>query len=156
MKKERLVEIIKINFPIKSSLGIGIVCVAVAVIFQSMGVSLIVSFIFLSFAIYYFVKWYKSLKFISANEAIENIKQLERSSQKKYIGGVCYAVNKRYNIPVFLVRILFIVLSFFGLIGVFLYLIIWKLLPSESIVKAQTKHDRKTADNRVARLVSCI
>ena len=124
---------IKINFPIKSALGISAICVVIAILAKSTGASFLVSLIFLSFAVYHFRKWYKSFKIISAHEAFENIKRLNRRVEKKYIGGVCAGIHNRYLIPVVLIRISFIGLSIVGGMGVFIYILLWILLPTSTV-----------------------
>ncbi len=120
---------IKINFPIKSALGLGIVCIAVAVFAKASGVSLVVTLIFLSFAVYHLGRWYKSLKLLSAQQIFVNVKRLSRSSEQKFIGGVCGGIHGYYDISVLLVRLFFVILALFAGIGVYIYILLWIILP---------------------------
>jgi len=123
---------IKINFPIKSALGVAAICVVIAILAKSTGASFLVSLIFISFAVYHFRKWYKTFKMISAHEAFENIKRLNRRTEKKLIGGVCAGIHNRYQIPVWLIRISFLGLSIVGGVGAYIYILLWILLPPAS------------------------
>lgn len=129
---------IKINFPIKSALGIGIICIAIAIIAKASQVSFVVTLIFLSFAIYHFRNWYKTLKFISANEAFENIKCLTRTSEDKYIGGVCAGIHKHYGISLLIIRASFIGLVLLGGIGIYIYILLWFIIPMERVTSSLT------------------
>ena len=123
---------IKINFPIKSALLIAIVCIAIAIVANKTGVSLIVSLVFLSFAVYHLKKWAKSFKFISAHEALDDVKKISRSANNKYIGGVCSGISQHYSSSVFITRLIFIALALFGGIGVYIYLLLWYILPFDN------------------------
>jgi len=122
---------IKINFPIKSALGVALLCIIIAVIAKASQASLIVTLIFLSFAVYHFRNWYKTLKIISANKAFENIQRLTRISENKYIGGVCAGIHRHYQISLLIIRASFVGLAFIGFIGVYIYLLLWIIIPKE-------------------------
>lgn len=64
-------------------------------------------------------------------------KKLFRDLEKGYIGGVCVGIATYLNLPVLLLRIVFL-LTFFGMgSGIIIYLILWILLP-----EAKTAGDR--------------
>ena len=119
---------IKVNFPIKSALGIAILCIVFAYTAHLSHISLIVTLIFLSFAVYHFRNWLKTLHFISAHEAFDNVKRLSRSKENKIIGGICGGIYEHFQTSVLLVRFLFIVLGLTG-IGIYLYILLWLILP---------------------------
>lgn len=50
----------------------------------------------------------------------------------KMLLGVCYRLAARYQIPVTVVRLAFVLLTLFHGFGVFLYLILWAILPGLS------------------------
>jgi phage shock protein PspC (stress-responsive transcriptional regulator) len=128
---------IKINFPIKSALVIGLICIAIAIFAKASEVSFVVTLIFLSFAVYHFRKWYKTVKFISANEAFQQIKRLTRDSDSKIIGGVCAGISKHYQISLVLTRITFVGLFFIGGIGIYIYLLLWFIIPIQGLKQTQ-------------------
>jgi phage shock protein PspC (stress-responsive transcriptional regulator) len=53
----------------------------------------------------------------------------QRNEPGKMLFGVCTALAARFSIPVTFVRLIFVLLSFFHGFGVFLYLVLWALLP---------------------------
>ena len=122
---------IKINFPIKSGLLLAVVCMVIAIVFHSIGVSLVVSLVFISFAVFHFRKWVKSLKFLSAHEAFENVKNLTRSDNKAIIGGVCSGIAKQYNSSPALIRFVFFLFALGFGIGIYIYILLWAILPME-------------------------
>ncbi|MGQ0775946.1 MAG: PspC domain-containing protein [Pseudonocardiales bacterium] len=54
-----------------------------------------------------------------------------RSDDDRKIGGVAAAIGRRYDIDPVLVRVAFVVATFFGGAGVLLYLLGWLLLPAK-------------------------
>jgi len=58
-------------------------------------------------------------------------KQLVRSLDGRMVAGVCSGIAGCYDIDVNLVRLAFVVASFFGFIGVLAYLAAWVILPEE-------------------------
>jgi len=58
-------------------------------------------------------------------------KQLVRSLDARMVAGVCSGIAACYDIDVNLVRLAFVVASFFGFIGVLAYLAAWVILPEE-------------------------
>jgi len=131
---------IKINFPIKSALGLAIVCLVISVLFSLTGLgAVIIPLIFLSFAIYHFINWYKSVSLIrkSATSEAGNSKQLTRAVHNRYFGGVCQGIHLYFKIPVIFIRALFIITTLIGGIGLIGYILLLVILPSEQVVSAQ-------------------
>lgn len=58
-------------------------------------------------------------------------KRLQRSTQNRFIGGVCAGIAEYLNIDAVLVRLFFVLLVLFGGSGVLLYVILWIVMPSE-------------------------
>jgi phage shock protein C len=56
-------------------------------------------------------------------------KQLRRSSADKKIAGVCAGLAEYFDLDPTLVRVLWLLLVFFGGTGVLAYLILWIVLP---------------------------
>jgi phage shock protein C len=65
-------------------------------------------------------------------------RKLTRSSQDQVIAGVCSGLAKYFNTDPVLVRIIFFLLVFMGGSGVFLYLVLWLILPTDA--EAKTEH----------------
>lgn len=67
----------------------------------------------------------------------ESGKKMFRDPESKVLGGVSGGVASYLNIDILAVRVLFVVLAFAGFFGVFLYIILWVILP-----EARTLTDR--------------
>ena len=68
-------------------------------------------------------------------------RKLMRSSTDKKLGGVCAGVAAYFDMDVTLVRVLWLVAFFFAGTGFLLYIILWIVLPVETLyvpVAAQT------------------
>lgn len=61
------------------------------------------------------------------------IKKLYRSRRDKIIGGVCGGLGKYFEIDPVLIRILFVLLTFFELSGLFIYIVLLIVIPQEPI-----------------------
>lgn len=68
---------------------------------------------------------------------VEVAKKMYRDPEKKVLGGVSGGVASYFNIDIIAVRVLFIVLTVTGGLGIFLYIILWVILP-----EAKTLTDR--------------
>jgi phage shock protein PspC (stress-responsive transcriptional regulator) len=68
---------------------------------------------------------------------IETGKKMYRDPERKVLGGVSGGVAAYLNFDILAVRILFIILTFAGGLGVFLYIVLWLILP-----EARTLTDR--------------
>jgi phage shock protein PspC (stress-responsive transcriptional regulator) len=62
----------------------------------------------------------------------EDSKQARGGPSGKMLLGVCSRLAARYQIPVTVVRLAFVLLTLFHGFGVFLYLILWAILPGLS------------------------
>jgi phage shock protein C len=58
-------------------------------------------------------------------------KRLVRSLDGRMVAGVCSGLADCYDIDVNLVRLVFVVASFFGFVGVLAYLAAWVILPEQ-------------------------
>ncbi|MCE5209357.1 MAG: PspC domain-containing protein [Chloroflexi bacterium] len=63
--------------------------------------------------------------------------KLHRITSEAMLGGVCAGLAYYLGVPVLLVRLVFIVLVFVSGIGIFAYLLLWFLLPTENTVRAE-------------------
>src|SRR5438309_1549910 len=54
---------------------------------------------------------------------------LHRSSDNRIIAGVCGGLGDFFNIDPTIIRIVFIFLAFFGGSGIFIYIILWIIIP---------------------------
>lgn len=61
-------------------------------------------------------------------------KQLRRSSTNKVIAGVCGGLGEYFEVDPSVVRIVFVLLTFFGASGILLYLILWIILPASPTI----------------------
>ena len=59
------------------------------------------------------------------------IQKLTRSRDDRIIGGVCGGISKFFGIDTVLTRLLAFVLIFFGGVSIWIYLILWIVLPNE-------------------------
>ena len=61
----------------------------------------------------------------------DEAKKLYRSTDNRWLAGVCGGLAKYFDIDPTLVRVIFVVLAFFGLGGAIIYLLLWVLIPKE-------------------------
>jgi phage shock protein C len=61
----------------------------------------------------------------------DEVKKLYRSTDNRWLAGVCGGLAKYFDIDPTLVRVIFVVLAFFGLGGAIIYLLLWVLIPKE-------------------------
>jgi phage shock protein PspC (stress-responsive transcriptional regulator) len=62
-------------------------------------------------------------------------KVLFRSESDRMIAGVCAGIAEHFDIDLTIVRVLWILLTLMGFSGVFVYLILWLVIPTESNVR---------------------
>lgn len=62
-----------------------------------------------------------------------DVKNLRRSRSNRVIGGVCGGVAEYFGIDVSLVRLLTFLLVFFGGISLWVYIILWIVIPSDTV-----------------------
>ena len=101
----------------------------------------IMPLIFLSFAVYHFVNWYKSLQILRRKATEEktissSTTTLHRVKERKYIAGVCRGIHLYYGFSVLIIRLVFILTAFIY-VGVIAYILLWIFLPVEE-TKTQT------------------
>jgi len=77
-------------------------------------------------------------------ENIEERKQLYRSGVDRYISGVCGGLAEYFNIDSNLIRIIFVILAFFGGIGIILYIAALIIVPENPHQETVT---RRSKDN---------
>lgn len=63
-----------------------------------------------------------------------SVKKMFRDTEKKVIGGVAAGVAAYFAIDITLVRVLFIVFTFFGGLGIAIYIIMWIALPEAKTI----------------------
>ncbi len=61
-----------------------------------------------------------------------NEKRLTRVEEDRMIAGVCAGVARYFGVDLTMVRIIFVLLALFASGGVWLYLILWLIMPVES------------------------
>jgi phage shock protein C len=79
----------------------------------------------------------------------ENKKQLYRSTDNRWLAGVCGGLAKYFDIDPTLVRVIFVVLAFFGLGGAIIYILLWVLIPQKPTDEEQAIVD-KVIDQEIA------
>lgn len=64
----------------------------------------------------------------------QNLKatRLYRSEKYKILGGVAGGLGEYFGIDPTLIRIMFVLITIFGGVGVLLYIVLWVIVPSES------------------------
>lgn len=70
-------------------------------------------------------------------------KKLFRSEKDRVLGGVCGGLSEYLDIDVVVVRVFFVLITFFGGGGLFIYLILWIFLPTESSVGLSVEETTK-------------
>jgi len=75
-------------------------------------------------------------------------KQLRRSRTARMISGVCGGIAEYFGIDANLVRLVMVVLTFFGGTGVLVYLIAWVLIPEEDADTSIAENLINQAQNR--------
>ncbi len=57
-------------------------------------------------------------------------KQLYRSTTSRIIGGVCGGISEYFEMDPTIVRLIFVVLGFASGSGIFIYLVLWLVIPT--------------------------
>ena len=65
-------------------------------------------------------------------------KKLRRSTSQKMIAGVCGGVAEYFNLDPMIVRVLFVILAFLGSGGIWIYLLMWIIVPEDSSTETPT------------------
>ncbi len=84
-------------------------------------------------------------------KTVTDRKDLYRSDNNRVIGGVAGGLGEYYNIDPTIVRIIFILLSIYGGSGIFIYLVLWLLIPRKSQGHGDTN---KTIKENIAEMKS--
>ncbi|HEY5360114.1 MAG TPA: PspC domain-containing protein [Streptosporangiaceae bacterium] len=58
-------------------------------------------------------------------------KTLERRRDGRMLAGVCAGLGSYFGIDANVVRLLFVIASFFGFFGVLVYVVAWAVIPEE-------------------------
>ncbi|HUZ24048.1 MAG TPA: PspC domain-containing protein [Streptosporangiaceae bacterium] len=58
-------------------------------------------------------------------------KTLERKRDGRMLAGVCVGIGSYFGIDANVVRLIFVIASFFGFIGVLVYVVAWAVVPEE-------------------------
>jgi phage shock protein PspC (stress-responsive transcriptional regulator) len=75
---------------------------------------------------------------ISTNPLAEAVTQAwYRSRRDKVIAGVCMGLARQFNVSVTLIRLAFILGTFFGGWGVIIYVTLWFIMPKEPIARLE-------------------
>ena len=61
----------------------------------------------------------------------KEVRRLHRSNEDRWLLGVCGGLAEYFNVDATLVRVLFVLFSFAVGGGIFLYLILWIIMPLE-------------------------
>lgn len=62
-------------------------------------------------------------------------KRLYRSEEDRVIAGVSGGLGEYFNLDSNLIRVVFVLITIFGGSGVLIYLVLWLILPSQSMVE---------------------
>lgn len=70
----------------------------------------------------------------SQENSMHTIKRLYRSESDKMLGGVAGGLGEYLQLDATVIRLVFVLLAFFGGSGIFLYFIMWFIIPTKSSV----------------------
>jgi len=90
---------------------------------------------------------------ISGNDGNEKIphssRRLYRDSDNRFLGGVCAGLAAWFNMNMWIVRFVFILLACGGGFGVLIYIVLWILLPEAKTTaqKIEMRGDPVTIEN---------
>lgn len=79
----------------------------------------------------------------------DEVKKLYRSTEDRWLAGVCGGLAKYFNVDPTLVRVIFVILALVGLGGVIIYLILWVIIPPEPTEEEEAMMD-KIIDEEIA------
>ena len=80
-----------------------------------------------------------------AENTKHEVRQLYRSSTNRVIAGVAGGIGKYFTIDPTIIRFLFILMLFFGGSGVILYLVLWLIMPANSLHASAHEHIQHNA-----------
>lgn len=75
-------------------------------------------------------------------------KELYRSTDNRVIAGVCGGIAEVFQTDPVLVRIIFLFLTLIGAGGIFLYLVLWAMLPEKNTSDHDHNHEHNHQDHR--------
>lgn len=78
----------------------------------------------------------------------KEVKRLQRSNEDRWLLGVCGGLAEYFNVDATLVRVLFILFSFAVGGGIFLYLILWIIMPLEQPEFGQAVGDEAPSEEK--------
>ncbi|MBX3444120.1 MAG: PspC domain-containing protein [Planctomyces sp.] len=70
-----------------------------------------------------------------AREFQTSLNSLRRSRRDAYLGGVCTGLSEITGLPVWIWRAAFVILAASFGVGIVLYLVLWLLIPPDSLVE---------------------
>lgn len=91
-----------------------------------------------SLLLLYIILWI-ALPVATDLEEEPTVKKMYRDPDKKVVGGVAAGVAAFFGIDLVLVRVLFVVMTFFGGLGLLLYIILWIALPEAKTITEKMK-----------------
>src|SRR5690349_20707806 len=76
-------------------------------------------------------------------------KKMFRDPERKVIGGVATGVGQYLNVDVIAMRIIFVIFTIFGGLGLFMYIVLWIILPEAKSLtdRVQMQGDPVTLSN---------
>ncbi|MFD1293857.1 PspC domain-containing protein [Lutibacter holmesii] len=60
-------------------------------------------------------------------------------SENRIIGGVCSAISRKYNLPNWILRTIFIITSIIMTFPILIYLILWLIIPNRKLTEQVSK-----------------
>lgn len=64
-----------------------------------------------------------------SKDAKSGVRKLYRSGKEKILGGVCGGIAEHFNIDPTIVRVLWVIGSLFWGAAIFIYLVLWLIIP---------------------------
>ena len=68
-------------------------------------------------------------------------------NENRIIGGVCSSLSEKYNFPKWILRVIFVITSILMTFPVFIYLLLWLLIPNGIKTTQADKKKKKTSQN---------
>src|SRR5262249_58317924 len=75
---------------------------------------------------------------------IRDLARIRRSKRDRRVAGVARGLGRHLDIDPVILRVAFVVLTFFGGVGLLLYIALWLLLPEDGSDWAKIKLDRRS------------
>lgn len=67
------------------------------------------------------------------------LKRIYRVQDNKIVGGVASGIGEYFTVDPTIIRVLFVLLALFGGSGIFLYIVLWIIMPSQNDLNAKGK-----------------